>query len=100
MLKAAAFRRYTLGLTLVTGVLLASIWADQVSLPGLALFMIVFNGFAYAAGNAQMTLVRLTVKEARLSDATALTSTVHAVITTVGPAAGGGSRCYSSAISG
>ena len=89
MRKAAAFRRYAVGLALTTALLLAAAWTDRLSLPGLALFVMVFNGLAYAAGNAQMTLIRLTVDQGRLSDATALTSTVHAVITTAGPAVAG-----------
>lgn len=89
ILKARAFRRYTLGSTLALAVLLAAALTDQLNLPVLALFMIAFNGLAYAAGNAQMTLIRLSVDPSRLSDATALTSTVHAVITTAGPAVAG-----------
>lgn len=90
MLKAAAFRRYAAGLALTTVLLLGAALSDRISVPALALFMVVFNGLAYATGNAQMTLIRLTVvEEARLSDATALTSTVHAVITTAGPAVAG-----------
>jgi MFS family permease len=87
--KAAAFRRYAAGLALATGMLMAAAWTDRLSLPGLATFVVVFNALAYATGNAQMTLIRLTVDEARLSDATALVSTVHAVITTAGPAVAG-----------
>lgn len=87
--KAAAFRRYAVGLALATGLLLAAALTDRLSLPALALFVVLFNGLAYATGNAQMTLIRLTVDEGRLSDATALTSTVHAVVTTAGPAVAG-----------
>ena len=89
MLKARAFRRYTAGLALVTALLFLGMITDAISIPALALFMIVFNGLAYAAGNAQMTLIRLTVDQDRLSDATALTSTLFAVITTTGPAVAG-----------
>ena len=89
MLKATAFRRYTAGLAAATALLLAAALTDRLSLPGLVLFVVVLNGLAYAAGNAQMTLIRLAVPEERLSDATALTSTVHAVITTAGPAVAG-----------
>ena len=90
MLKAAAFRRYTAGLALTAVLLLGAVLSARISVAALALFMVVFNGLAYATGNAQMTLIRLTVaEEARLSDATALTSTVHAVITTAGPAVAG-----------
>lgn len=89
MRKARAFRRYAIGLALATGLLLAATWTERVSLPGLALFVVAFNGLAYAMDNTQMTLIRLTVDEGRLSDATALVSTVHAVITTAGPAVAG-----------
>ncbi len=87
--KALAFRRYTLGLATVTLVLALAALSGRISLPGLMLFMVVFNALAYATNNAQMTLVRLTVPHGQLSDATALTSTVFSVISTVGPAAAG-----------
>lgn len=89
ILKSRAFRRYTFGLTLALAVLLTAAMTDRLNLTVLALFMIAFNGLAYAAGNAQMTLIRLSVDPPRLSDATALTSTVHSVITTAGPAVAG-----------
>ena len=88
-LKATAFRRYTLGLATTTALLCAAVLLERLSLPGLVLFMVVFNGLAYATSNAQMTLIRLAVPQAHLSDATALTSTVLAVVTTAGPAVAG-----------
>lgn len=87
--KAAAFRRYAIGLAVATALLFTAAWTDRLSIPALALFVVIFNALAYATSNAQMTLIRLVVDEGRLSDATALTSTVHAVITTAGPAAAG-----------
>ena len=89
MLKSLAYRRYTVGLAAVTLLLAVAVLWEAVSVPGLMVFMVVFNGLAYACGNAQMTLIRLSVDEAHLSDATALTSTVFATITTVGPAVAG-----------
>ena len=89
MIKAVAFRRYIGGLTIAVAFLLLATLSERVSLSGLMIFMIVFNGLAYALANAQMTLIRLTVPKKRLSDATALTSTVHAVVSTIGPAVAG-----------
>ncbi|MEY1555755.1 MFS transporter [Yoonia sp. R2331] len=87
--KARAFRSYTMGLALVTALLCLAALTDFVSLPGLMLFMVIFNGLSYATSNAQMTLIRLTVPHAHLSDATGLSSTVFSVISTVGPAVAG-----------
>lgn len=89
ILKATAFRRYTLALAAIAACLCAAALWDAISLPGLMAFMIVFNGVVYALGNAQLTLIRLTVPQNQLSDATGLTSTVSAVITTIGPAVAG-----------
>ena len=89
MLKAQAFRRYGLGIALVTLLLCGAMVFDKISIVGLALFIVVFNGLQYAIGNAQMGLLRLTVAQDRLSDATALTSTVFSVIATAGPAVAG-----------
>ncbi|MEE9452965.1 MAG: MFS transporter [Paracoccaceae bacterium] len=89
MIKATAFRRYISGLAITVGLLFLAMLSDRVSLLGLMVFMIVFNGIAYALNNAQMTLIRLSVSKSRLADATALTSTVHSVITTTGPAVAG-----------
>jgi len=89
MRKAVAFRRYSAGLAISVALLFLAAMTDRVSLSGLVLFMVIFNGLAYAIANAQMTLIRLTVDKAHLSDATALTSTIHSVITTVGPAVAG-----------
>ncbi len=87
--KAVAFRRYCLGLLTVTALLALAAVTDRISVPGLILFMVVFNALAYATNNAQMTLLRLTVPQDQLSDATALSSTVFSVIATVGPAVAG-----------
>ena len=61
-LKATAFRRYTVGLAATTALLCAAALLERLSLPGLVLFMVVFNGLAYATSNAQMTLIRLAVR--------------------------------------
>ena len=89
ILKVRAFRGYVGGLALATAGLWVAGLTGAISVFGLAVFVILFNALAYASGNAQMTLIRLTVDEPRLSDATALTSTVFAVITTAGPAVAG-----------
>lgn len=89
MRKAQAFRRYAAGLMGVTALLLGAVVSGHISLPGLMIFMIVFNGLSYASNNAQMTLIRLTVPESHLSDATALSSMVFSVISTIGPAVAG-----------
>ena len=84
-LKATAFRRYTLGLAAHDrAALCRGPCSSGCRCRGLVLFMVVFNGLAYATSNAQMTLIRLAVPQAHLSDATALTSTVLAVVTTAG----------------
>lgn len=87
--KGSAFRGYTLALFASVALLSIAATSDLLSISALIAFMVIFNGLAYATGNAQMALIRLTVDEARLSDATALTSTVFAVISTAGPAVAG-----------
>ena len=89
MLKARAFRGYALTLAVTTALLFGAIASGAVSLPALALFVIVLNGVTYAIGNAQMGLIRLSVADDQLSDATAATATVRSVITTAGPAIAG-----------
>lgn len=87
--KALAFRRYTIALAVTAALLLGAALTDRIALGGLMLFMVVFNAVAYAIGNAQMTLIRLTVPQDALADATALTSMVHSVVSTIGPAVAG-----------
>lgn len=87
--KGPAFRGYSCALFTSVAVLSIAALSDMLSIPALVVFMIVFNGLSYATGNAQMALIRLTVDEDSLSDATALTSTVFAVISTAGPAVAG-----------
>lgn len=84
--KAAGFRRYTVGLAAAAALLCTAALTERLSLPGLVLFMVTSSALAYAAGNAQMTLIRLTVPRDQLSDATALTATAHAIVATAGPA--------------
>ncbi len=87
--KARAFRHYTLGLAAITAALCLAALTEHISLPGLMLFMVIFNALAYATNNAQFSLLRLTVPHEQLSDATGLSSTVFSVISTVGPAVAG-----------
>jgi len=87
--KATGFRVYTGLLALSCLLLLLALSQNLISIPGLMLFMIVFNTIGYALGNMQLTLIRLTVPHDRLSDATSLTSGVNAVVSTIGPAVGG-----------
>ncbi len=87
--KATGFRFYSGLLAFGCLVLLASLTQGLVSVPGLMVFMVIFNAVGYALGNAQLTLIRLTVPHERLSHATSLSSAVHSVITTIGPAVGG-----------
>ena len=89
MLKAAASRRHAAGFDAATTFLLAAALLDRLSPSGLVLFAVLLQGVARPAGNAQMTLIRLTEPEGRPSDATAPASAVHAVVTTVGPAGAG-----------
>ncbi len=89
MRKATGFRLYTLLLAACCAILWAMMLADRINITSLALFVIFLNAVGYALGNLQFTLLRLTVAEDRLSDATALSSAVNATITTVGPAIGG-----------
>jgi MFS family permease len=87
--KALAFRSYVAIMAVATAVLATSLWQGLVSVPGLILFVILFNAAGYALSNAQLTLIRLTVPKDRLSEATALSSSVYSIITTAGPALGG-----------
>ncbi len=87
--KRHAFRGYTIGMTLLVALLALAIFMDFISIPALALFMILLNGLAYAIGNTQLTLIRLTVDKEQLADATATTSSVYAIITTIAPALAG-----------
>lgn len=87
--KAVAFRRYSLGLTVSVAMLLGAAMTGLISITALMIFMIVFNALAYAIANAQMTLIRLTVPQNQLSDATGLTSMVYSTIDTIGPAIAG-----------
>lgn len=87
--KARAYRTYASAMLLLTAALWTGLATDRISVVALMAFMIGFNALAYAQANAQMTLIRLTVPQDRLSDATALSSGVHAVISTAGPALGG-----------
>lgn len=87
--KGPAFRGYTAALFVSVALLSVAALSDLLSIPALVAFMIALNGLAYATGNAQMALIRLTVDEPQLSDATALTSTVFATISTAGPAVAG-----------
>lgn len=89
MLKAKAFRRYIGALTITVAILFVASLTGRISLSGLLVFVIVFNGLSYALGNAQLTLIRLSVTQDRLADATALNSTVYSVLSTVGPAVAG-----------
>ena len=89
MRKAAGFRIYSLLLAGSCAALWALMLADLVSIMNLALFVIFLNAVGYAIGNLQFTLLRLTVPQERLSDATALGSAINSVITTIGPALGG-----------
>lgn len=87
--KATGFRLYTALLTLSCGALLGVMMNGQISLIGLAVFVVLFNAVGYALSNLQLTIIRLTVPQDRLSDATALGSAINATITTLGPAIGG-----------
>jgi len=87
--KRHAFRGYAVGLTLLVGLLALAVRTDFISIPALAIFMIIMNGLAYAIGNTQLTLIRLTVAKEQLADATATTSSVYAIITTIAPALAG-----------
>ncbi|MEO0917430.1 MAG: MFS transporter [Pseudomonadota bacterium] len=89
MRKATGFRIYSLLLAGSCAALWALMLADLVSIANLALFVIFLNAVGYAISNLQFTLLRLTVPQERLSDATALGSAINSVITTVGPALGG-----------
>ncbi len=89
MRKSFGFRLYTGLLTLSCALLWGLMLADLVNLANLALFVIFLNAVGYALSNLQFTLLRLTVPEDRLSDATALGSAINATIMTVGPALGG-----------
>ena len=89
MRKATGFRIYSLLLAGSCVVLWALMLANLISLVTLALFVIFLNAVGYALGNLQFTLLRLTVPQERLSDATALGSAINSVITTIGPALGG-----------
>lgn len=89
MRKATGFRAYSLLLALSCGLLWALMVAGVVNLLALAIFMITLNLLAYAIGNLQFTLLRLTVPHHQLSDATGLSSAINATITTIGPALGG-----------
>ncbi len=89
MRKATGFRIYSLLLAGSCAALWALMLADLVSIANLALFVIFLNAVGYAIGNLQFTLLRLTVPQEQLSDATALGSAINAVITTIGPAVGG-----------
>lgn len=87
--KSAGFRLYTGLLVLCTALLWLGLMRDLVSLPALAVFMIVFNATGYALGNMQLTLIKLTVPQSGLSSATALSAGVNATINTVAPALAG-----------
>ena len=89
MRKATGFRVYSLMLAVVSGLLWVLLAIDRINIGGLALLMIGLNAVGYAIGNLQFTLLRLTVPQDRLSDATALGSAINATITTVGPAVAG-----------
>lgn len=89
MRKATGFRLYCVILAVLCITLWLFLQAGRVNIAGLALFMIVLNGVGYALGNLQFTVLRLTVAETRLSDATAFNSAINATITTIGPAVAG-----------
>ena len=89
LLKARAFRRYSAALVAITLALAVAHLTDRISLTGLVVYTILLHGLNYAIGNAQNTLIRLTVPHENLSDATALTSTVYTTISTIAPAIGG-----------
>ena len=89
MHKATGFRLYTILLAASCAALWALMLTAKVNIPALALFVIFLNAVGYALGNLQFTLLRLTVPQDRLSDATAFNSAINATITTIGPAIGG-----------
>ncbi len=89
MRKATGFRLYTLLLAASCAILWAMMLADRINISSLVIFVIFLNAVGYALGNLQFTLLRLTVPDDRLSDATALNSAINATITTIGPAVGG-----------
>lgn len=89
MRKATGFRIYSILIAMACGALWVLMLGDRINIAILALFVIFINAVGYALGNLQSTLLRLTVPQDRLSDATALSSAVNATITTIGPAVGG-----------
>lgn len=89
MRKSFGFRLYTGLLTVSCALLWGLMLAELINLANLALFVIFLNAVGYALANLQFSLLRLTVPDDRLSDATALGSAINATITTIGPALGG-----------
>ena len=87
--KRVSFPLYAGIMALAVLALWLALRTGQIGLPGLVVFMVTFNAAGYAMGNAQNGLIRLTVPEDRLSDATSLASGLNATIATAGPALGG-----------
>ena len=87
--KSFGFRLYTGLLAFCTALLWLGLMRDLVSIPALAVFMIVFNATGYALGNMQLTLIKLTVPQSQLGSATALSAGINSTINTIAPAIGG-----------
>jgi len=87
--KSFGFRLYTGLLAFCTALLWLGLMRDLVSIPALAVLMIVFNATGYALGNMQLTLIKLTVPQSQLGSATALSAGINSTINTIAPAIGG-----------